>query len=154
MLLYAFDDNGFYVEGVNPPPIPSPNGKGKYLIPFGATPNKPKIEEGYWPKIKTDGTWEQFKLPTKEEIDAYNAELEQEAKEAANKARIEKIPDEIQGILMSTDSIVTKYRDQLELKIETTLSTEQYRELLLYRQALRDLSHDEKWPDVVIRLLS
>ena len=41
-------------------------------------------------------------------------------------------------ILSFTDVLVIRHRDQVELGIPTTLTAEQYAELLTYRQALRD----------------
>jgi hypothetical protein len=44
------------------------------------------------------------------------------------------------GLLSSTDWLSTRHRDQIEAGIATSLTLEQFSELLIYRQALRD------WP--------
>jgi len=42
------------------------------------------------------------------------------------------------SLLPPMDSLVTRHRDQIDASQATTLTTEQYQELLTYRQALRD----------------
>lgn len=46
----------------------------------------------------------------------------------------------IEQELLNTDWLVTRHRDQVELGINTTLSDDEYKELLMYRQNLRDQS--------------
>ena len=40
-----------------------------------------------------------------------------------------------------------RHRDQLEIEVETTLTAEQFRELLVYMQALRDWPQSSGFPD-------
>ncbi|SFX98667.1 Phage tail assembly chaperone protein [Pseudomonas sp. NFPP16] len=46
-------------------------------------------------------------------------------------------------ILLNTDPLVARHRDELEAGRSTTITAEQYKQLQIYRQALRD------WPEVV-----
>ncbi|HDR8943571.1 phage tail assembly chaperone [Burkholderia vietnamiensis] len=50
--------------------------------------------------------------------------------------------------LSGTDWLVSRHRDQITLSIATTLTAEQFAALLMYRQALRDCSDQQLWPDV------
>jgi len=52
------------------------------------------------------------------------------------------------AVISSTMWIVERHRDQLELGIETSISTEKYTELLTYHQALRDWPARLGWPDI------
>lgn len=50
-------------------------------------------------------------------------------------------------VLVETDPLIARHRDELELDAaSTTLSAAQYRELLLYREALRDWPADNQFP--------
>ncbi|KIR18960.1 hypothetical protein PFLU4_05390 [Pseudomonas fluorescens] len=49
--------------------------------------------------------------------------------------------------LQSTEWLVTRHRDEQDLAQETTLTTEQFAELLGYRLALRDWPQSEHFPD-------
>jgi hypothetical protein len=44
-----------------------------------------------------------------------------------------------------------RHRDQIELGVETTLTAEQFTELLAYMQALRDWPQSEAFPDSSVR---
>ncbi|KAB5624461.1 phage tail protein [Pseudomonas putida] len=44
-----------------------------------------------------------------------------------------------------------RHRDQLEIGVDTTLSTEQFSELLVYMQALRDWPQSDAFPDAARR---
>lgn len=44
-----------------------------------------------------------------------------------------------------------RQRDELDLALEPTLSTEQFKELLLYMQALRDWPQSPDFPDIELR---
>ena len=46
-------------------------------------------------------------------------------------------------MLLLTDSLVARHRDELEAERSTTITVEQYKQLQIYRQALRD------WPETV-----
>ena len=54
--------------------------------------------------------------------------------------------------LAETDWMVTRHRDQLDAGIATSLTSEQYSKLLVYRQQLRDITNiyesldDVIWP--------
>lgn len=48
--------------------------------------------------------------------------------------------------LYSTDWAVIRHRDQVELQINTSLTVEQYQQLLQYRQQLRDAIPDSELP--------
>lgn len=50
--------------------------------------------------------------------------------------------------LLQTDSIVTRHRDELEFESSTTLTAEQYRELQLFRSALRKWPESSTFPDL------
>lgn len=47
----------------------------------------------------------------------------------------------------STEWLVTRHRDELDMQLDTTLTAEQFAELLVYRQALRDWPQTEAFPD-------
>ena len=49
--------------------------------------------------------------------------------------------------LQSNEWLVTRHRDEQDLAQETTLTTEQFAELLGYRLALRDWPQSEHFPD-------
>ncbi|WP_460077064.1 phage tail assembly chaperone [Pseudomonas sp. H2_C01] len=49
--------------------------------------------------------------------------------------------------LQGTEWLVTRHRDEQDLAQDTTLTTEQFAELLGYRQALRDWPQSEHFPD-------
>lgn len=49
--------------------------------------------------------------------------------------------------LQSTEWLVTRHRDEQDLAQDTTLTTEQFAELLGYRLALRDWPQSEHFPD-------
>lgn len=44
-----------------------------------------------------------------------------------------------------------RHRDQVEIGVSTTLTTEQFLELLSYQQALRDWPQSDKFPDSAFR---
>ena len=44
-----------------------------------------------------------------------------------------------------------RHRDELDLALEPTFSTEQFKELLLYMQALRDWPQSPDFPDIELR---
>lgn len=50
-------------------------------------------------------------------------------------------------LLTETDALVARHRDQVESGTETTLSTEGYRQLQVWRQSLRDLTKDPRFPN-------
>lgn len=47
----------------------------------------------------------------------------------------------------STEWLVNRHRDELDMQLATTLSAEQFPELLVYRQALRDWPQSQVFPD-------
>ncbi|UVJ45547.1 phage tail assembly chaperone [Pseudomonas sp. LS1212] len=51
------------------------------------------------------------------------------------------------GRVDATEWLVTRHRDEQDLQRETTLTPEQFTELLTYRQALRDWPQTETFPD-------
>lgn len=51
------------------------------------------------------------------------------------------------GQVSTTEWLVTRHRDELDMQVVTTLTAEQFVELLVYRQALRDLPQSEAFPD-------
>lgn len=50
-------------------------------------------------------------------------------------------------VLAATEWLVTRHRDEQELDRETTITTEQYAQLLAYRQDLRDWPQASEFPD-------
>lgn len=54
-------------------------------------------------------------------------------------------------VLLSTDSLVVRHRDQVEAGIPTTLTDEQYKALQAYRQELRDWPESPAFPDITAR---
>lgn len=52
--------------------------------------------------------------------------------------------------LLTTDGIVERHRDQKELGGITSLTEEQYHELLMYRQQLRDLPTQPGFPNILV----
>ena len=55
------------------------------------------------------------------------------------------------GQVSTTEWLVTRHRDELDMQVVTTLTAEQFVELLVYRQALRDLPQSEAFPDTAQR---
>lgn len=53
--------------------------------------------------------------------------------------------------LTSTEWLVTRHRDEKELNLVLTLTAEQFSELLVYRQALRDWPQKSTFPDTTLR---
>lgn len=53
--------------------------------------------------------------------------------------------------LMTATGMRDRHRDQLEIEVETTLPAEQFKELLLYMQALRDWPQSPDFPDIELR---
>lgn len=51
------------------------------------------------------------------------------------------------GELAEMMALRDRHRDQLEISVTTTLTSEQYTELLVYMQALRDWPQAEAFPD-------
>lgn len=51
------------------------------------------------------------------------------------------------GVISSTEWLVTRHRDELDMQQATTLTAEQFTALLTYRQALRDWPQSEAFPD-------
>lgn len=51
----------------------------------------------------------------------------------------------------STEWLVTRHRDEQDMQLATTLTAEQFAELLVYRQALRDWPQTEAFPDTAQR---
>lgn len=55
------------------------------------------------------------------------------------------------GKVSATEWLVTRHRDEQDMQVVTTLTAEQFAELLVYRQALRDLPQSEAFPDTAQR---
>lgn len=55
------------------------------------------------------------------------------------------------GKVSTTEWLVTRHRDEQDMQVVTTLTSEQFAELLVYRQALRDLPQSEAFPDTAQR---
>lgn len=55
------------------------------------------------------------------------------------------------GEVSSTEWLVTRHRDEQDMQVVTTLTAEQFAELLVYRQALRDLPQSKAFPDTAQR---
>lgn len=55
------------------------------------------------------------------------------------------------GQVSGTEWLVTRHRDELDMQLATTLTAEQFAELLVYRQALRDWPQDSRFPDTEFR---
>ena len=53
--------------------------------------------------------------------------------------------------LLAVKWLRERHRDQLEIELEPTLSSEQFRELLLHMQALRDWPQSPEFPDSLYR---
>ena len=52
------------------------------------------------------------------------------------------------ALLSASDGVVTRHRDEVEEGLATTLTTEQYSELLTYRRQLRDWPQGAEFPQV------
>lgn len=55
------------------------------------------------------------------------------------------------GVVASTQWLVTRHRDEQDMQLATTLTAEQFAELLVYRQALRDWPQSQAFPDTELR---
>lgn len=51
----------------------------------------------------------------------------------------------------STEWLASRHRDEQDMQLPTTLTAEQFAELLVYRQALRDWPQSEPFPDTAQR---
>lgn len=71
----------------------------------------------------------------------YLVDREKGADELACEARAKR-----NEILASTDWLVSRHRDEVEIQGATALSVEQFASLLAYRQALRDFSDSDGFP--------
>lgn len=56
--------------------------------------------------------------------------------------------------ISSTEWLVNRHRDEQDMNLSTTLSGEQFAELLAYRQALRDWPQSQVFPDSTKRPLA
>ncbi|PVZ89972.1 hypothetical protein C9426_00905 [Serratia sp. S1B] len=77
---------------------------------------------------------------TAEEIEAHinpKPTIEQLAQQARNKR---------DQLLLDSQWLIQRHRDQLETGITTTLTTDQYTALLNYRQSLRDVPEQQGFP--------
>lgn len=54
------------------------------------------------------------------------------------------------AVLNACEWLATRHRDQTDAGTATTLTAAQYKELLTYRQALRDWPTTTGWPDVAL----
>ncbi|WP_256573558.1 phage tail assembly chaperone [Pseudomonas sp. B14(2017)] len=52
------------------------------------------------------------------------------------------------GEISSSEWLVNRHRDELDMQRATTITAEQFAELLVYRQALRDWPQTEAFPDM------
>ncbi|MCA8482549.1 phage tail assembly chaperone [Burkholderia multivorans] len=52
--------------------------------------------------------------------------------------------------LKSTDWLVSRHQDEKLIGDGTTLTASQFEALIKYRQALRDISNADRWPDVAL----
>ena len=59
-----------------------------------------------------------------------------------------------EGQLMTTDGFVARHRDELESRVPTSLTTEQYSQLQLYRRQLRDWPQSLDFPQTDHRPLA
>jgi len=50
--------------------------------------------------------------------------------------------------LAETDGLVARHRDELDMGLATSIETENYRRLVKWRQALRDITKHPKFPQV------
>ncbi|PMY37926.1 hypothetical protein C1Y35_18590 [Pseudomonas sp. GW456-L14] len=77
------------------------------------------------------------------------------ASEVRGKATEEDAPDQArkwrQSVLTDSQWLVTRHRDEQELGRGTTLTANQYLELLEYRQALRDWPASDSFPEMTAR---
>ena len=163
ILIYNYDERGRY-QGVEEARR-SPRDPDKYLVPKGSTPIDPPK---YNPETEIPVFSEETKkwsvvtlasfLPTAEEI-AAREKKQKEEKEEYELMLAERL--RLTGLAI-TDGLVCKHRDQLELvaigemymkgngngKKEIGMTQEEYMALIKFRQALRDIDQDKKWPNV------
>ncbi|WP_449106686.1 phage tail assembly chaperone [Pseudomonas mohnii] len=52
------------------------------------------------------------------------------------------------GQLSDTEWLVTRHRDEQDMQLSTTLTSEQFSDLLVYRQGLRDWPQSELFPGI------
>lgn len=52
------------------------------------------------------------------------------------------------SLLAASDWVVARHRDEVDAELPTTLTSEQFKGLLAYRQLLRDLPANEEFPDL------
>ncbi|MBU9260341.1 phage tail assembly chaperone [Burkholderia multivorans] len=65
--------------------------------------------------------------------------------ELANARRAER-----DAALKATDWLVSRHQDEKLIGDGTTLTSSQFEALIKYRQALRDISNADRWPDVAL----
>jgi hypothetical protein len=61
----------------------------------------------------------------------------------------EKIRAERNAILAKCDMLTTRHRDQKDIGLTTTLTDAQYSDVLTYKQALRDMVDNPKFPESI-----
>jgi len=164
VILYIYDEEGYYrgLEEARKSPLEPDT----YLVPNGGTPIEPPQYDvsTHIPKFdKVEHKWTLVPLtvfdPTPEEVAAREAEqqaiLEEEKAQRAAMMRMS-------GLILS-DGIVNRHRDQLELVSmgvmglkgtahgkdkETNLTQQEYQDIILFRQRLREIDTDPTWPNV------
>lgn len=86
-----------------------------------------------------------LEVPAAPESTAYYWDVEQQAFYLPASADDERAWRD--GVLVEMMALRDRHRDQQEIGGETTLTAEQYMELLVYMQALRDWPQSEAFPD-------
>jgi hypothetical protein len=125
--LYSPSTRGFYDRDISGNNIPAdareiPNEEWKRLLQAHAT--------GLRIEITPDANGN----PIAAERVPPAAEVQANARAARNVA------------LAATDGLVARHRDQAEMASKTTLTADQYRELLTYRAGLRTAPEKPEWP--------
>jgi len=89
----------------------------------------------------------------------YNKKLNKfENKDLRSKEQIEKDKKQEkkyqrEEFLKQSDILVARHKEQIEIEANTTLSKEEYKKLLEYRQYLRDITLDKSFPNILIKTL-
>jgi len=75
------------------------------------------------------------------------------SKEQIEKDKIEEKKYQREEFLKQSDILVARHKEQIEIEANTTLSKEEYKKLLEYRQYLRDITLDKNFPNIAIKTL-
>lgn len=118
--------------------------EGRLLLRFDSAVNAVpdgaiEVQAELWARMvsETDGVWVHLDgAITKQPLPPPSAEVLSASERAWRDEAV-----------ASTEWLVNRHRDEQDMQLATTLTAEQFAELLVYRQALRDWPQSQAFPD-------